>query len=183
VSVTGTRSSYNGWIKFLHWLIVLLLILQFAVAWSMPDVTKDTQPVGLIAWHLSVGSTILFLMLVRLGCRLATSVPPPPDDLSPLLQLMSRATHFLLYALLIVLPVLGWINASARGFPVQLFGFIPLPALVPKGSDWGQQMGDVHMTLAWVLLAVVALHVAGALYHAVVLRDATLRRMLPGSAA
>ena len=176
---TGAARNYNAVAQILHWLIVVLLVVQFTVAWSMPDVHRDTKPVDLIAWHLSVGVFILLVMLFRLAWRAATAVPPAPIDLKPLLRLLARVTHFLLYGILIVLPLLGWINASSRGWDVRLFGTIPLPPLAPSGSSWGHQMGDLHMTLALVLLAVVGLHVLGALYHQFVLRDRLLDRMLP----
>ena len=171
--------GYNEVVKWLHWLIVVLLVVQFGVAWTMPEVHRDTQPVGLIAWHLSIGATILFVMLVRLLSRMANAVPPPPPHLPSALRLLSRATHFLLYGILLVLPVLGWINASSRGWPVQLFGIVPLPALVPSGSSWGHQMGDVHRNVALILLAIAGLHIMGALYHQFVLRDMLLTRILP----
>ena len=104
----------------------------------------------------------------------------PPADLPRSLALLSRVTHYLLYALLIVLPLLGWANASARGWAVRLFGVVPLPSLTTKGSALGHQLGNVHATLATVLLAIVALHVGGALYHALILKDRTVQRMLPG---
>ena len=118
-------------------------------------------------------------MVVRLAWRLTHPVPPVPADLSPALATLSRATHNLLYAVLIVLPLLGWANASSRGWAVKLFGVAPLPSLVAKGSLLGHSLGDVHATLATALLAIVALHVSGAFYHAVVLKDRTLQRMLP----
>jgi cytochrome b561 len=172
-------TSYNNTAKALHWLIVVLLVAQFAVAWTMPDVHRDTKPIGLIAWHLSIGALILLLMAVRLGWRAVSVVPPAPADLPLLLRLLSRVTHCLLYAILIVLPVLGWINANARGWTVWFLGVIPLPALVSAGSSWGGEMGDVHMIVAWVLLGVAGLHVLGALYHQFVLRDGLLSRILP----
>lgn len=172
-------NTYNSITKTLHWLVVALLIVQFALAWTMPDIKRDTKPIGLIAWHLSVGLFILLTVLLRLGWRASTAGPPAPATLSPLLRLVSRATHGLLYAILIVLPLLGWINASSRGFPVHLLGVIPLPPLVASGSSWGHAMGGVHQIVALVLLGVIALHVLGALYHQFVLRDSTLRRMLP----
>jgi len=116
---------------------------------------------------------------VRLAWRLTHPAPPAPADLAPALATLSRVTHYLLYAVLIVLPILGWANASARGWAVKLFGVISLPTLMAKGSALGHSLGDVHATLATVLLAIVALHVAGALYHAVILKDRTVHRMLP----
>src|SRR5471032_3410121 len=120
--------AYNSGAKLLHWLVMVLLVAQFSVAWTMPDIHKDTKPDGLIAWHLSIGSFILVVMLIRLAWRAVSAVPPPPADLPAPLRLLSRATHFLLYGLLIVLPLLGWINAGARGWTVLLLGVIPLPA-------------------------------------------------------
>lgn len=172
--------SYSGFAKLLHWLVVVLLVVQFAVAWTMPDVHRDTKPVDLIAWHLSVGMTILLVMVVRLGWRSVSTVPPPPARLSAPLRILSRVTQFVLYAVLFALPVLGWINANARGWTVHLFGSVPMPALVGSDSGWGHDMGDVHQIVAWVLLGAVGLHVAGALYHQFILKDDTLRRMLPG---
>jgi cytochrome b561 len=145
----------------------------------MPDVKRDTKPIDLIAWHLSIGTFMLLAILVRLGWRALSDVPPAPANLAPPLRLLSRAIHFLLYGILIVLPLLGWINADSRGWAVKLFGVIPLPALVASGSSWGHDMGDVHQAVALVLLGLVGLHVLGALYHQFVLRDSILQRMLP----
>ena len=171
--------AYDGIAKLLHWLIVVLLVVQFAIAWTMPHITRTTKPIDLIAWHLSIGVFILLVMLVRLSWRARSAVPPPPADLALPLKLLSRTTHYLLYGILIILPLLGWTNANARGWEVRLFGFIPLPALVPSGSPWGHRMGDVHMNLAIALLVVIGLHVLGALYHQLILRDSLLRRILP----
>lgn len=175
-----TRPGYTSVAKLLHWLILALLVIQFAIAWTMPNIGRGSVPTGLIGWHLSVGVTILAVMLVRLGWRLTHPAPPPPADLPASLALLARVTHYLLYALLIVLPLLGWANASARGWAVRLFGVVPLPSLTAKGSALGHQLGNVHATLATVLLAIVALHVGGALYHALILKDRTVQRMLPG---
>ena len=179
MTVIHNRTEYTGIAKLFHWLILALLVVQFAIAWTMPDIGRDSVPTGLIGWHLSVGAAILAVMIVRLAWRLTHPAPPAPADLAPALATLSRVTHYLLYSVLIVLPILGWANASARGWAVKLFGVIPLPALMAKGSALGHSLGDVHATLATVLLAIVALHVAGALYHAVILKDRTVQRMLP----
>jgi cytochrome b561 len=170
---------YSGVAKSLHWLILALLIVQFAIAWTMPQIGRGSVPTGLIGWHLSVGVAILAIMIVRLAWRITHPAPPAPTDLSPALAFLSRATHYLLYAVLIVLPLLGWANASSRGWAVKLFGIVPLPPLMAKGSPLGHSLGDIHGTLALILLAIIAVHVSGALYHALYLKDRTLQRMLP----
>ena len=172
------RAEYTATAKFFHWAVLALVAAQFAIAWTMPDVKKGTAPVGLIAWHLSVGTTILAFAVARLGWRSTHPAPRPPSDLSPVLAIISRATHAGLYLLLLVLPVMGWMNASARGWPVRLVGLIPLPRLVAPGSVIGRAMGDVHATTAIIFLLLIALHVTGALYHMLILRDRTIQRML-----
>ena len=175
---TPGAERYDGIARSLHWLTVALIVAQFAIAWTMPDIHRGTKPLGLIAWHLSVGMAILAVVLIRAGWRLSHRAPPPPATLSPLLTTVSRLTHFALYALLIVLPLLGWANASARGWSVGLFGVLPLPPLMSTGSALGHQMGDVHQLAAWALLGLIGLHVLGALYHQFVVRDRTVSRML-----
>ncbi|WP_404710148.1 cytochrome b [Sphingomonas sp. MMS24-J13] len=173
----GTE-RYSGFARLLHWTIVALVVAQFAVAWSMPDIHRGTEPVGLVAWHLSIGTAILAIMVVRAVWRLVHREPPPPSSLSPLLRMVSRTTHVILYALLVALPLLGWANASSRGWPITLFGVIPLPPLMATGARLGHTLGDVHGTVAIVLLVVIGLHVLGAAYHLLVVRDRTVQRML-----
>lgn len=169
---------YDGVARLLHWLTVALIVTQFAIAWTMPDIHRGTVPTGLIAWHLSVGVTILAVVLVRVVWRATHYEPPAPITLSPTMQAVSRVTHILLYAPLVALPLLGWANASARGWSVKLFGAFPLPPLTSTGSPLGRSLGDVHQTVAIVLLAVIGLHVLGALYHLLIVRDRTVHRMI-----
>ena len=170
------QAAYDGVARFLHWLVVVLIAAQFLIGWTMPDVHRDSQPIGLIAWHLSVGAALIAAMGVRVVWRVTHR--PPPDALPPILSIASRLTHFLLYAALIVVPLLGWANASSRGWNVKLVGAIDLPALTPAGSAFGHAMGDVHGVLAWVLLALIGSHVAAALFHAFVLKDRVVKRMI-----
>lgn len=143
----------------------------------MPDVHKDTQPVNLIAWHLGVGATLVTVMAIRVIWRLTHW--RTPDELPPLLSVVSRITHVLLYAALVLVPLLGWINASSRGWTVRLLGVVSYPALCKPGSAFGHAMGDVHGIPAWVLFALIGLHVVAALFHRFVLKDHVLQRMLP----
>ena len=171
------RPAYDPVARTLHWLTVLLVTMQFVFGWTMPDIHKDTQPVNLIAWHLGVGATLVAVMAIRVIWR--STHWPAPDELPPLLRVVSRITHVLLYAALVLVPLLGWINASSRGWTVRLLGVVPYPALGEPGSTFGHEMGDVHGILAWVLFALIGLHVVAALFHRFVLKDHVLQRMLP----
>lgn len=173
----NVTSRYDAISRFLHWIVVSLVGAQFVLGWTMPDVQRDTQPVGLIAWHLATGTALLAVMACRILWR--ATHERPADDLAPPLRAVASLTHYALYALLVVVPLLGWINASSRAWPVKLLGEIPLPALSPAGSSFGHAMGDVHGVLAWALFVLICLHVGAALLHRFVLRDGVLQRMTP----
>lgn len=177
--------QYTATAKVLHWTILALLLVQFALAWTMPAIKRGTEPETLINLHLSFGAVVLLVMVVRLIWRLSHPAPPTPDGLPGWQLLASRLVHALLYGLLFAIPVLGWINASYRGWRITVFGVIDLPGLVaPRSANAasgliGQWSGDVHIWASYLLLGAVAAHVLGALYHRFVLHDRILARMLP----
>jgi cytochrome b561 len=174
-------SSYTGTAKALHWLILALLIVQFIVAWTMPHIGRNTKPDTIINLHLSMGIVILAVVVARLLWRASHGEPAPLDGVPPWQVQSARVVHWLLYLLLFVVPVLGWINASWRGFPVILFG-VEFPKLIgTRVPGWGWT-GDLHGVLAnYAILTLVGLHVAAALYHYRIRRDRVLQRMLPGA--
>jgi len=174
---TSRATSYDGVARLLHWLVVALVAAQFLIGWIMPAVHHGTQAVGLIAWHLGVGATLLGVMVFRVLWRLTHK--PPPDHLSRVLRLASRLTHTLLYLTLLAVPLLGWANASSRAWTVKFLGVLKLPALTQAGSAVGHAMGDIHSLLAWVLFGLIVMHVTAAVFHRLILKDETLQRMLP----
>lgn len=171
--------SYTNTAKFLHWLIVALLIVQFIIAWTMPHIGRNTPLDTLISLHFSFGIFILGIAVIRL-IWWATHRMPKPDDIPEWQYWSAFVVHRALYLLLFALPILGWLNASWRGYPVSLFGLFEMPKLVATrvpGWDW---TGDLHAFLAnYVLLTLVGLHVLAALYHYFIRRDGVLQRMLP----
>jgi cytochrome b561 len=172
--------GYGGLAKILHWSIATLIAAQFALGWSMPHIGRNTRPGTLINLHFSVGMVILLLVIVRLAWRLTHPVPPVPTHVPLWQQRAARAAHWLLYVLLFAIPILGWLSASGRNFPVSLFGVIQFPQLLPAKHPWTGTLGDIHTLLSnYVLLGVVALHGLAALYHHFIVHDGTLRRMLP----
>lgn len=178
---SAANPGYTGTAKGLHWTILALLVVQFIVAWTMPEIHRNTKPETLINLHISLGVVILALAVVRLAWRATHGEPVPEDGLPPWQVRSARLVHWLLYLLLFALPILGWINASWRGFPVIMFG-VQLPKLVATHAPGFGWTGDVHSLLAtYALLGLVGLHVAAALYHYFVRRDRVLQRMLPGA--
>ncbi len=173
--------SYDGVAKTLHWLIVTLLVMQFPLAWTMPDIPPGQMPETLTRLHLSMGLVILAVMLVRLGWRLTHPPPPLPAGLKQWQVLGSQLVHGALYALLIATPVAGWTWASAKGWPIIVFGAVRLPPLVATGSPWRPVAAVAHQYLAWAILVLVGLHVAAAAYHQFLRRDDVVLRMLPRS--
>jgi cytochrome b561 len=174
-------NSYTATAKTLHWLIVAMLVIQFAVAWTMPHIGGNTPVTTIISVHFTMGILILAVAVVRLAWRATHPEPSPLDGVPPWQVTSARIVHWLLYMLLFVVPLLGWMAASNRGMPIVMFG-VELPKLVAaRAPGWGWT-GDVHSLLAqYVMLTLVGLHVAAALYHYFVRRDGVLQRMLPGS--
>ena len=164
----------------LHWLIVALLVGQFIFAWTMPHIGRNTPVTTLISLHFSFGVLILVVAVLRLFWRASHGDPAPANGLPPWQTASARVVHWLLYLLLFVLPMLGWLNASWRGMPIVMFG-LELPKLLATRAPGWAWTGDVHVFLStYVLLALVGLHVAAALYHYLIRRDGVLQRMLPG---
>lgn len=170
---------YTPTAKALHWTIVLLVTIQFVTALAMPDIGPHTQPDTWIGLHFSIGVLILAVMAARLVHRLMYPVPLEASQAPAWERVVALVVHRLFYLILLVGPLLGWASASAHRLTVSLFGLITLPSIAAPKARWALTAGDVHATAMWVLLALVAMHAAAALYHHVVRHDATLRRMLP----
>ncbi len=169
--------GYGVVAKILHWLIFLLLAVQYAIGSIMPHIGRNTRDEGWVSWHFSVGAVILAVIVIRLIWRLAHPVPLLPT-MTPGERIVSGITHWALYGLVLIMTLLGWAAANARGWEVPLFGVFNLPHIAPNGSSWGHEAGDIHDVLVYVLLAFIVLHVAGALYHYFVKRDGVVARML-----
>jgi len=180
IASKNPAAGYSGTAKTLHWLIVVLLIAQFVIAWTMPEIRRDTPVSTLISLHFTIGIVILGVAVVRLLFRLVSGAPAPEAGIPGWQETSSQIVHWLLYLLLLVVPLLGWINADWRGMPVVMFG-LELPHLIAARASGWQWTGDVHGLLAnYAILILVGLHAAAALYHHFIMRDGVLKRMLPG---
>lgn len=164
---------------FLHWLIALGLIGTLSLGLYMEGLPLSPNKLKLYSWHKWAGMTLLALAVVRLAWRLSHPAPALPQDMSPMSRLAAHAGHWLLYVLMLAIPVSGWLMSSAQGFTVVWFGVLPLPDLVPKNAELGTLLNDAHVLLNYVLMAAVAGHVGAALHHHFIKKDTIMTRMLP----
>lgn len=170
-------AHYDRVAKALHWLVVVLLAMQFAVGWTMPEIQADTRPERLIHVHMSLGIGILMIAIVRLLWRLPQAMPAAPQ-VAAWEQRAGRLVQALLYLLLFAMPLSGWANASARSWTVTFFDMLSLPAI--SSGDMGHFLGVLHIWAAYGLLSLVGVHSGAALYHHFIVRDRVLLRMISG---
>ncbi len=161
-----------------HWLMALFILGNLTVGWYMADLPLSPSRIRLINWHKWGGITILLLAAARLLWRLSHRPPALPGDIPRWQRDLAHGAHGLLYALFFAVPLAGWAFSSAAGFQVVYLGLVPLPDWVPKDKALAEQLKSLHAVLAYGLAGVIALHVAGAIQHA--LNDPThyLFRML-----
>lgn len=177
----ATAHTYRRPARILHWLTVALLALQIPVGFWMTyrggQNLWDALTGALYHAHKLVGLAILALVVVRYGYRLIAGAPPDEPTLTPWQRWASRLNHYALYLLLLVTPVLGYVGISL--FPALRIGPISLPAVTAPDKQAAEAVLAAHGILAALLVALVALHVAAALYHYFVRRDGVMARMLP----
>ncbi len=179
MSVFNTPQQFGTPARALHWLTFLLLLGSFTLGWTMVELPVSPQKLKLYSWHKWIGLTIWWLLLLRVGWRLLNVSPSYPEAMPPWQQRVARLTHWLIYLLLLAVPVSGWVMSSALGLPTVYLGLWQLPDLVAKNKELGETLKVVHWILNKTLLAAVCLHAAAALKHHFVDRDDVLRRMLP----
>ncbi len=178
--------GYNGFHKTLHWTTVLLAVLQLLTGFLLAsdvDLPEGAWKMS-VTFHKSTGLVILALTALRLVWRGTHRVPPPSAGLRPWERLLSLWVHWLLYVMLFVQPTVGWMLHSAQPDQTRFYGLFPLPKL-PFVQALGEPQAvlpaltALHETGAFVILALVGLHVAGAVKHHFLNRDDVLLRMAP----
>jgi cytochrome b561 len=181
-SIGNTADRFGAVAILLHWLMALLIIGLAALGLYMvtlPDVGFNTKKIMLILYHKEVGLLVLVLLAARLTWRLTHILPHLAAHLPDWQQIAARFVHLCFYALMFALPVTGWLMSSAAGIPVSFFGLFILPDLLPHDDYLFQRLVDIHKWFGYALILFIFVHVGAALMHHFVLKDDTLRKMLP----
>lgn len=165
----------------LHWIIALMIMLNFALAWISEELPKAERAV-MLGNHKAVGITILLLTVALIAWRLIHKPPPQLDTLKTWEAALSKVVHVLMYGLMLAIPLAGWGMSSiyAKGAPISIFGIFGFPAMPIAHEKSTQELFyELHEITATIMLVLLALHVAGALKHQFIDKDGTMRRMKP----
>ena len=173
--ITHNTNRYSALAMVLHWFLALGLVGMFAVGLYMADLPFSPQRLKLYNWHKWAGVTILALSAFRLGWRLIRRPPALPQSIElamPRWQLQAfHVTHVAMYALFFIVPLVGWAYSSAAGFPIVVFGVLPLPDFVPVSKELAALIKPWHQITAFALAGLVSMHVAAAVKHQFIDKD------------
>jgi cytochrome b561 len=173
------RLQYGTAAKIFRWTIVALLVTQYLIGWLMPDIHRGIQPGVTMTFHVSVGLVILILIVLRFARRLTHPVSPE-SSLPAWQRLTSELVHWMLYAMVLLTTLTGWLFASYRGWSISFFYLFPFPMLSAENPAAGKTIDGLHQAAEWSLLVLVLAHIAAAFVHLLYYRNRIMRRMLPG---
>ena len=176
----GIRLRFTPLQRLLHWVMAVCILAMLFIGVGMLSTIKPKY-LTLVSIHKPLGIAILVLALIRLVVRLRYGAPTLPADLPEPVKLGARLSHYAFYVLMIGMPLLGWGMLSAAAYPVVLFGGVHLPAILPHSDGLHTLLWNAHFYLAFAFFALILLHVAAALFHALVRRDGVFEAMAPVS--
>jgi cytochrome b561 len=176
-----TDAVYKPTARALHWIVALLVIATIPVGALMvePGWARPTQD-AMYVFHKNAGVLILLLMILRLAYRVMNPPPPLPDTVPAGQKRIAELVHWVLYLLLFVMAVSGYVRVAAGGFPLEALDAMGVPRLVPRSDDVAEVAKSIHAYARFALAGLILAHVGAAVYHGVVKRDGVLGRMWPG---
>jgi len=177
-ATAAAPARYTATAIALHWLIAALIVCGFTLGLSMVGLPLSRQKLQWYAWHKWIGITVFLLSCARVAWRW-THAPPPSPPMPEWQRRSAAVSHVLLYVLLLVIPISGYLYSSSTGVQVVYLGLVPLPDLVPKDKALAAALRACHVGLNFTLLTLVCVHATAALRHHFIDRDTVLRRMLP----
>lgn len=157
--------KYNIALRILHWLMAIFILGMIAAGMYMTELPKeDTSRDAIYALHKSFGALIFFLFFIRVAVRFSTKIPPLPSSIPPSIQKLAQGTQFLIYALILIVPLSGIAMSNMYGYPVNMFGW-ELPRFFSTNKETASIAREMHEVLPYILLGLIGLHFAGALKH------------------
>ena len=163
--------------RALHWVMAICILAMLFIGVGMVSTVKPDY-LTLVSIHKPLGVVILVLALIRLVVRLVRGAPPLPADMPAPMKLAAYLSHLAFYALMIALPLLGYGMLSAADYPVVVFG-VRLPSVLPHSNELHTMLWNAHRFLALCFFALIVVHLAAALFHALVRRDGVFQAMAP----
>jgi cytochrome b561 len=176
--MTVLRRRFTVTQRTLHWLMAVCILSMLFIGVGMVS-TISTTHLTLLSIHKPLGIAILILAVLRIVVRVVTGTPSLPADLPAPMKLAATLSHYGLYALMIAMPLIGWAMLSAAAYPVVLFAGVQLPAIVPQSDALHALLWTAHQLLAFAFFALILLHLAAALFHALIRRDGVFASMAP----
>jgi cytochrome b561 len=177
----GNRPDSFGLVtRLLHWGMAVGILGMLVFGLTLVRLKMSLATVWLFGLHKSIGLTLLALVLLRLVWHRISPPPSPIDSVPPAHMALARWAHRALYALMLAVPLSGWAGSAATGIDVVVFNTWTLPPILPPSEAAAKALLLLHHWLTWALMAVLVLHVAGALKRALIARDGTLSRMVLG---
>jgi cytochrome b561 len=182
ISTTNAAAApaYTMTARILHWVMAILILSMIPLGLVIANDWGGPLQEFLYDLHRSIGALAIPLIFIRLVHRWAKPPSPLPDDIPAIQQLAARGTHWCLYALLLVQPIVGWLATSAYRAPIKVFGWFELPPIWPEDRPFSEQLFAIHDLIGTVIAGLVAAHIGGALYHHLVRKDGVLMRMITG---
>jgi cytochrome b561 len=175
--MTPIHTRFSPLQRALHWIMAICILAMLFIGVGMVSTVKPDY-LKLVSIHKPLGIVILVLALIRLVVRLVRGAPPLPADMPVPMKLAAYLSHLAFYALMIALPLLGYGMLSAADYPVVVFG-VQLPSLLPHSNELHTVLWNAHRFLALCFFALIVVHLAAALFHALVRRDGVFRAMAP----
>lgn len=173
------RERFSPAQRVLHWGMAACILAMLFIGVGMVSTARPVH-LTLISIHRPLGIAILLLAVVRLALRVRRGTPPLPRDLPAPVRLGAALSHWALYAAMIAMPLIGWAMVSAAGLPVVMWGGFHLPAILPQSNALHEVLWDAHRVIAYLLFALILLHVSAALMHALIRRDGVFEAMAGG---
>lgn len=180
MSPNDRQAGHGTVTRLFHWTMAVMILSTIPVGIAMTSEGFDSIGDPLYVFHKGMGVLIGAVLALRLAWKLVTpSAPPLPDSVPPLQRRIAERTHVLLYLLLGVMVVTGYLRTVAGDFPIEILDALGIPPLIGEHPELATTLSVVHKFTAWILAVVIALHVGAAAHHALILRDGVIRRMWP----